>query len=429
MTTERAVVIRDAVWGDVELEPELVRVLGAREVQRLRGIRQLGTACLVYPSANHTRFEHVLGSCHTAGRILAALERSGEPAPPEAARAIRAAALVHDVGHVPCGHTFEDERRIFPRHDRPERTRHFLGDTDLGRTLADLGLREPVLAALGAGAGAPPPWTPLAEDVVSGTICADLLDYLARDAYFTGIRRSYDERLFRYFAVRDGRLVLRLTKRGLRREDAFSEVIHLLRLRYTLSERVYFHHAKVASGALVSKTVERAVGLGLALEDLFDLGDEGLLRHLDARYGGDPVVARLLADLRARRLPKRAYVVTRRIGPGLQAELVARFHRDRAERERVEAELEDALGLERGDVIVYCPDPRMAEKEADILVEAGGAGLASLKDLELREVDDLLEKHRDLWKFYVLVAGRRADAGERLAAACAERFGPENELR
>lgn len=427
--TDRAVVVRDAVWGDVELEPWLVDVLDTPEVQRLRGIRQLGTAHLVYPSANHTRFEHVLGTCHVAGRILEALARNGREVDETVARATRAAALVHDVGHVPFGHTFEDERRIFPRHDGPERTRVFLGDTGLGRALARHGVKDLVLDAMGAGGCAGPRAPALVADVVSGTISADLLDYLARDAHATGIRRAYDERIFRYMDLEHGRLVLRLSKRGLPREDAFSEVIHLLRLRYTLSERVYFHHAKVASGALVSKLVERAVALGLELGELFDLGDEGLLLHLERAYAPrDEVLARLLGELRRRELPKRAFLLTRRVGPAIQLGLVRRFHHDRAEREAVERQLEAELGLDPGDVILYCPGADMALKEANILVDTGRGGVRSLADLKLREVDELLEKHRDLWKFYVLLARRRRDARPALARACAERFGAADEL-
>lgn len=421
----RPKVIRDAVWGDIDLPAALVEVLDTPEVQRLRGIRQLGTAHLVYPSANHTRFEHGLGTCHVATRITARLEGLE----PEVALATRAAALVHDVGHVPFGHTFEDERRIFPRHDGPDRTRHFLGQTALGEALERLGLRGLVLAALGAEEPGGPSVPRLVQDVVSGTVCADLLDYLARDSLFTGIRRAYDERLFRYFAPREGRLVLRLGKRGLVREDAFSEVIHLLRLRYTLSERVYFHHAKVASGALISKLVERAVAAGLTLAELYPLSDDGLIDMLERRFApSDAVLARLLSDFRARRLPKRAYVVTRRVGPELQASLVARFHDDAAQREAVEAELEDELGLAPGQVILYCPEPRMALKEADIPVQLGNGELASLKDLELTEVDDLLDKHRGLWKFTVLAAADAADRRRELAAACAARFGVASEL-
>jgi len=419
----RKVVIRDAVWGDVELDGVLTDVLGSRELQRQRGVRQLGTAHLVYPSANHTRFEHQLGTCHVAGRILGALAERGHACGPQEAAVIRAAALVHDVGHVPFGHTFEDERRIFPRHDGPERMRWFLGsESELGQRLAAHGLADGVRAAL-LGEGPPS----LARDVVGGTICADLLDYLARDARATGIRREYDERVFRYFSVREGRLVLCLSKRGLRRADAFSEVIHLLRLRYTLSERVYFHHAKVASGALISKLVERACSLGLELRDLFPLGDDGLLDLLERDYAPqDPVVARLLAAYRRRQLPKRAYVLTRAVGPEQQAELVRRFHHDRGAREQVEAELERELGLEAGAVILYCPAADMALKEADILVELDG--VHSLKTLGVREVDALCEQHRDLWRFTVLLEGRHSEQAPRLAAACAARFGHESEL-
>lgn len=424
VTHARAIVVRDSVWGDIELEPDLVDALDTPELQRLRGIRQLGTAHFVYPGANHTRFEHVLGTCHVAGRILDALARAGRRLEPEVARAVRAAALVHDVGHVPFGHTFEDERRIFPRHDGPERTRVFLGRTELGDALRRHGVLDLVLGAMGVGEPGPP----VIADIVSGTVSADLLDYLARDAHATGLRRAYDERLFRYMDLEQGRLILHLQKRGLPREDAFSEVIHLLRLRYTLSERVYFHHAKVASGALVSKLVERAVALGLQLPELFPLGDEGLLLHLEREYAPrDPVIARLLEDLRRRRLPKRAFLLTRRIDPELQRDLVRRFHHDRAERERVEADLEAACGLDPGDVIVYCPGADMALKVADILVDAG-RGVRSLADLALREVDELLEKHRDLWKFYVLLSARRRDARAALSRACAERFGAPDEL-
>lgn len=424
---QRTVILRDAVWGDLELSPVLVDLLQTPELQRLRWIRQLGTANLVYPSANHTRFEHSLGTCHLAARMLTQLEVHD----PELRLLTQVAALIHDVGHVPFGHTFEDERRIFPRHDGPARTQHFLGSgTELGQRLEDLGLRAPLLSMFGGDApGSSAAAPPLVTDLVAGTICADLLDYLARDAFFCGIRRVYDERIFRYFALREGRLVLRLAKGGLLREDAFSEVVHLLRLRYTLTERVYFHHAKVSSGALISKLVERAVHGGLVVQDLFTLGDEGLLLLLAQTYAPhDPVLARLLADFHARRLPKRAYVLTRRVGEELQAQLIERFHRDRAERERVEAELEQELGLEPGDLIIYCPAPGMAQKEAKVRVDLGGEEVFSLAELELREVEDLLEKHKDLWKFYVFLSTRHADRREAVAAACRARFGVESEL-
>ncbi|HAZ62218.1 MAG TPA: hypothetical protein DCZ72_01195, partial [Armatimonadetes bacterium] len=95
-------------------------VVDTRPVQRLRGIRQLGASHLVYPSAMHTRFEHSLGTAWLAKRLLAELAARGTPLPAEDEVAVPLAALLHDVTHWPFGHTFEDERRLFVRHDEDE---------------------------------------------------------------------------------------------------------------------------------------------------------------------------------------------------------------------------------------------------------------------------------------------------------------------
>jgi HD superfamily phosphohydrolase len=105
-----------------------LRVLDTPEMQRLRGVKQLGTAYLVYPGALHTRFDHMIGSLHMAGRMIEAVNLSFELDPAacvrvseEEARVIRIAALVHDVTHIPFGHSIEDQDGIFGRHDEPQR--------------------------------------------------------------------------------------------------------------------------------------------------------------------------------------------------------------------------------------------------------------------------------------------------------------------
>lgn len=431
----RGKVIRDAVWGDIEVGAAALRLLDTPEMQRLRGIKQLGTASLVYPSAVHTRFEHSLGSMHVARRMLeriAARRRGparakrgkGAALPARLAEATALAALVHDVAHIPFGHTLEDERRLFPRHDAPERTRAFLGAGPLGDALARTGLRDEVEATL---AGKAP--HPLMGDVVRGTMGADMLDYLARDAYFCGLALRYDERLFRYFdCAPDGRLAIAAIKDGLIRSDAISEVLNLLWIRYALSERVYYHHAKVAAGAAISKAIEIALGLGLAEADLYPLRDESLFERLRARFPRARPLARILDRLEARRLYKRAYVLTREVGDEAQAALVERFHFDRVAREEAEVALARAARLAPEDVIVYCPAPRMAAKEADIPVLVGEREARNLADLRLPEVEVLLEKHRDLWRFYVFVAAEARAAAAPLARACEERFAMKNML-
>jgi HD superfamily phosphohydrolase len=266
---KRFSVIRDPVHGDVYLTHEELEILDTPEMQRLRGVKQLGTAYLVFPGAVHTRFDHSIGSLHMASRMIDAANLSFglDPAAcvgigEEEARVIRIAALVHDVTHIPFGHNIEDQDGIFGRHDSPHRFQRMLGPgTELGGRLRRLGVANDVLAILsGAPAAIPPYWT----QVVSGTIACDILDYLARDAYFTGLRLSVDPRVTSYFKVdrASGNLYIDLAKHDLLREDILSEVVRMLEARYYFSERVYYHHAKVAAGALFARAVEIALAAG-----------------------------------------------------------------------------------------------------------------------------------------------------------------------
>lgn len=101
--------VRDPIHGDVELSAIETALLDLPDMQRLRGIKQLGTAYLVYPGALHTRFDHSIGVCAVAHRIVDALRRAGHLITSDQETAVGAAALLHDVTHVPFGHTLEDE--------------------------------------------------------------------------------------------------------------------------------------------------------------------------------------------------------------------------------------------------------------------------------------------------------------------------------
>lgn len=409
--------------GDLTLSPDLVRLLDTREMQRLRGIKQLGTASLVYPGAVHTRFDHSLGTCGMADRLLGVLEAHGVEVPEEVRRVVLAAALIHDVGHIPFGHTIEDERRLFPRHDTPSRLRALLRGGELGRELKRQGLSGPVLDLLAGKAR--PSWP---GEIVSGTLCADLLDYLARDAYFCGLPQRYDPRILRSFRVDSQHLYLEAEKEGIVREDVVSEVVNLLRLRYFLTERVFFHHTKTASGAMVSRAVEQATRSGLTLEDLLPLTDERLMALLETRYGRDPVVARLTSALASRRLHKRAFVLTRAIGETVRMGLVERYHLDPARRQEAEDHLVRRLRFSEGDLIVYCPAAGMQLKEAEVRLTVGPGGPVSLASLNVPEVGVLREKHQDLWRFYVFVAPERMDQARQVSRECEDYFGVENHL-
>ncbi len=425
-------IIRDPVHGDIALTSLEREVLDTPEVQRLRGIKQTGTANLVYPGCVHTRFDHSLGTLAMVRRIARGLRERGHDLDRDEEQAAAVAALIHDVTHVPFGHTLEDERRLFPRHDRGDRLARLL-DGRLGETLRRAGLFAPVVAILEEkaaereGPGARPLWP---RQVVSSTIDADLLDYLRRDSYFAGLVHDYDERIFHYFDLDAGRLVLNLVRDEMDRPDARSEVLQLLRTRYFLSERVYFHHTKVCSGAIISKAVELATEHGLREEDLLWQSDYGLLGLLKAYPPGrpDPRVRRLAERVERRELLKRGYVISAaRVDREARSRLVAAYHFDREGRRRAEEELARCLGLPFEDVVVYCPALSFM-KEAGALVRTR-RGVVHLNDPSAgapSELRALEERYEALWRFYVFVPEGHE---ERCARAAEELFGFPSERR
>src|SRR4051794_10940970 len=103
-------IIRDPLWNNIQLDALALRLVDTPVFQRLRYVRQLGHAYLVYPGATHTRFEHALGAYHLARRVLAQMDERGglSGIASEECRILRAAALLHDVGHYPFSHALEE---------------------------------------------------------------------------------------------------------------------------------------------------------------------------------------------------------------------------------------------------------------------------------------------------------------------------------
>jgi HD superfamily phosphohydrolase len=408
--------IRDAVHGDIEMSPLEVELMDTPEFQRLRGIKQLGTAYLVFPSAVHTRFEHSLGTSWMAHRILEAVRRT-QAVSTDDAMLIRVAALLHDITHIPFGHTLEDERRVLPRHDRDEeRVDYFLRQSSIGRILKREGLQEPVIDTLKSEDS-------FRSDIVGGAISADLLDYLRRDTYFCGLAQYYDARVFESFLVENGQLVINLEKNGMLRHDALSELVNLLRIRYTLSERVYFHHTKIASGAMISKAVELALREGLSVEELRVLKDETLIWMLRELHTRNPTVAHLLAMLESRQLYRACFVLTIDIGEKRRQEVVSRFHHDGEAREAAERSIARVSGIQPQEIIIYCPSFGMSLSEAEVPVRLDRGPIRPLSGSNNEEIRILKEKHKALWKFFVFIDRSVWDKHETVRDAAAAYIG------
>lgn len=455
-------VVRDPVHGDIGLTREELAILDTPQMQRLRGVRQLGTAYLVYPGAQHSRFEHSLGTMHLVQAMADAINRNRALAPGELVgvaddelRILRAAALVHDLTHIPFGHGIEDASGILMRHDSAARYALALGpQTAVGQALERMGIRREVLAtlvpdpgpspmpegqdlalgqlALGAtdsGSAAaglaaeaqpaalrdlpavPPYW----RQILSDTICADILDYLKRDALFTGLNLRYDDRVLQFFMVdrASGLLFVDAAKRGLLREDVISELVRVLDARYFFSERVYYHHAKVAASAMVAMVVQTALFQGgMAAEELYDKTDESLWPALEAHPPSYPEAAARFADMiarfRSRRLLKRACVYPLYANRRVQDQLVARFFApgQHAERTRVESAVTAALaqeGIAPPPLLLYCPARKMQLKEAATHLRLPGSAILPMSRFgdRIPRLADLERSYRDLWKLYV----------------------------
>jgi uncharacterized protein len=192
----RMLSIRDPVHGFVRADSLERALIDTRPLQRLRSIRQLGMMFFVFPGAEHSRFSHALGAMELAGRLYDALAAKGEGLldPDRRARErrlVRAAGLLHDIGHAPFSHSAEEQFEGGIDHE--EMTRRLLALPEVCDAFARHGdgLRpDDVTRLLRGGEGAV---ERLLAQVVSGELDVDKMDYLLRDSLFCGVRYgSYD---------------------------------------------------------------------------------------------------------------------------------------------------------------------------------------------------------------------------------------------
>ena len=231
--------IFDPVHHFIELEPGEARLLDLAPMQRLRRLRQLGLAYFAFPSAEHSRFTHALGALAMGTRaydgLIAHAGGAGTPQRAYERRLVRAALLLHDVGHGPFSHACEAVLGV--RHE--ERTREILALPAMREGIEALDVDPSDV--LGLIVGDPGSAYPALRELVSGpNLDADRMDYLLRDAYFTGVvsgRYDADQlvaslRLFE----RDGAAVVGIDSRGVVALESFVVA------RYMMFASVYFHH-------------------------------------------------------------------------------------------------------------------------------------------------------------------------------------------
>jgi HD superfamily phosphohydrolase len=328
-------ILRDPVHGLVSFESDeesiVPQLLETRELQRLRRIRQLGLASLAYPGADHTRFSHAIGAAFVMTRLAGRLRTIHDELPfwqrltTERARDALAAALLHDVGHGPFSHLFEDALPDAPTHE-DWTTRIVLDEsTDVHAVLAR---QDPALPSRVAELVRGRHQLTYLARAVSGTFDVDRCDYLLRDAHFTGVGYgSYDLdwllRSLRFGLPTTPHAAPPLAIDGAKGLPAIESFI-LARL--FMFQQVYFHKSSRSSEWMLSQILGRAralvadgtrlPGVPAALASIARGGDTTLGEYLELddavlwtaiaswRNASDPVLSDLAQRLYSRRLFK-----------------------------------------------------------------------------------------------------------------------------
>lgn len=352
--------LRDPLWNNIRVEGPYLRLLDSGTFQRLRYVRQLGLAHLVYPGATHSRFEHALGAYHLAGETVRVMREAHADAgvPEREWDLVVAAALLHDVGHYPFSHSLEELG--LPHHEAVAESLLCTGElATILRAEFSPDAPERILALVRGRSDSP------LQGLISGSIDLDKIDYLKRDAMMCGVAYGEidaDRLRHALVLVRDpntGRRAVGLREKGL------SALESLLFAKYQMYRNVYWQHAVRSATAMYKRLVEDALLAGeLRAEDLAGYTDEGILHALES---GTP--RPLLGAIRQRRLYKRAMETPAAALADLDLEWIAE---DRPRTRAVEDALAARFGMAPGELLLdYPTKERMLGLDLPLLARDG----------------------------------------------------------
>ncbi|MFN3839657.1 MAG: HD domain-containing protein [Cyclobacteriaceae bacterium] len=245
-------IINDPVYGFIRIRSELVfDIIEHAWFQRLRHIKQLGLTDLVYPGAQHTRFQHALGAMHLMGRLLDTLRLKGVSISDEEFEAASIAVLLHDIGHGPLSHALEETLLPGIKHESisyvfmNELNRQFNGGLELSLRIFRNSYKRKFF-----------------NQLVSSQLDIDRLDYLNRDCFFTGVPEGTIgvERILEVLNVYKDQLVVE--------EKGIYSIENLLNARRLMYWQVYLHKTTLSAERMVVNLINRARSLVQAGEKL-----------------------------------------------------------------------------------------------------------------------------------------------------------------
>ncbi|MDG6977512.1 MAG: HD domain-containing protein [Nitrososphaerota archaeon] len=276
MTLKYVAEIRDPIHGYIKITDEERQIIDSPFLQRLRRIHQLAGAYLVYPGGVHTRFEHVIGTMHVAGLIGQSVADQAD-LDDDDVQELRLAALLHDVGHGPFSHLFEEVLSDKTDLSHEDLSQRIVSESVIGDILKHNGHEPSRISKLCVGKAKGKEFM---NQTISGGLSADMMDYLLRDTYFTGVEygKVDIQRVIDSLSVSpDGQMMLE--------RAALYAFEALLIARYEMFKAVYFHRTVRAAELMLAQSMTladeelRLTELS-SIDRMLKLTDEVILQQL-----------------------------------------------------------------------------------------------------------------------------------------------------
>lgn len=260
--TRKYLQIVDPIHDFITLYPHEIGLVDSPVFQRLRRIRQLAGAHLVYPGAQHSRFEHSLGTMHIAGQAANVLNEKGYLNSKDSEN-IRMAALLHDIGHGPFSHLFEEVIQKKKKISHEEMGKKLILKSEIGDIITKSGFDKTFLSKLAFGDSK----YQFMNEIISGGLSADMMDYLLRDGYFTGSEHAKVDfmRIIHSLDVHNKKLSLD--------KSALYSFESMMISRYQMFKAVYFHKTVRSAEVMLIQSM-------LLADDELDLTTDNLEKYV-----------------------------------------------------------------------------------------------------------------------------------------------------
>lgn len=363
--------IRDAVHGYIQLNDLELELLDTKQMQRLRRVKQLGFTNLVYPSATHSRFEHSLGTFEVAKKFGRSLDLEEDEL-----QELKIAGLLHDIGHPPVSHSIEPILEEHLGKDHEDITAEKIGDTEIEEILEAEGVSPDKVCNLIRGEGT-------LGGLISGKTDADRIDYLQRDAHYTGVAHGTIESdtIIRNVKLEGGEPVF--TKKSL------TSLESLLVARYLMIPTVYLHHTSEIAEYMVKEATRLSLGTDMEAEDLKEMDEWEFLYKLQDSEKEE--VRELAKRIKGRELYKRALVVPpTELGKERYSKACKEIE---GNVNQVKDEIRESADVKKNEVLLHIFDPGSSQEKGTKILYEGD--VVRLKDLSpiTKEVEKSLWNH------------------------------------